>query len=290
MPNANRTRGSFGDRSPGLIDLNTVGSPLLAFTNKFSLNSNNNTDGAVVGPTMETAAVNAGITWSDVLTVALWFKFDDTGPQSQPDGFDGLCNASNTWSLLSEGWSMYWNNSANAIICFTDTFSDAVTGTTVADFNVWNFFAFTWNVNNTSGQRMKVYTNGNNFNQGGTSATGFTDDLTNNIEVGKTANVMGGSGVTDFTPGFYKEFGVWNAELSGAEIESLYNSGNGLTDTKNYGRNFDNYTNANNLVLWWRLGDGQDQVDVSNGIRDEADYGNHGTSSDMTKAEDIPGA
>lgn len=289
MSQAVRSRSSAGSRNPGLIDSKAVASPDRVFNNKFSLNTSLNTSGVVAGPTMATAASNAGISWApNIITVAMWFKFDNTGSQSEPDGFDGLANASNDWNSLSEGWGLYWNSNST-VGAFTNTFGNLVVSQTLIPTN-WNFLVFTWDVANAGGTRLKMYSNGNNFNQGSSDGTGFTDNLNRNIEVGRTGNTMGGSGATDYTPGYYKEFAIWNTELSGNAIETLYNGGLGPTAANNYGKNSGSYNQADNLVLWWRLGDGGDQIDVADGIIDQSGNGNHGTSSDMVKAEDIPGA
>jgi len=290
MPSTTRARSAFGDRVPGLIDRNVVSSPDVVFSNEFSLLTSLNTSGSVIGPSMADAATNAGITWNNIITVAIWLKYDSTGSQSSPDDFDGVANASNSFASLSEGWGMYWENQGGGAVrtmaFFTDAFSQAVESPTITD-DEWNFFVGTYNVNNTSGQRIRSYVNGNNFNQGGTTSQGFTDNLTRNIEVGKTGNDQSG-GPTDFGQGFHKEFAIWNVELSSGAIESLYNGGAGFTANTNYGIDFSSYASSDDLVLWWRLGDGGDEIDTADGILDQSGNGNTAISADMSVSTDIP--
>lgn len=283
MVNAVRSRSATGNRVTGLIDTLAVGQPATVFSNDFSLDSNDNSTGAVTGPTMTNVALNASKdAWTNQITVAVWHKFVANGQQSAPDGFDGICNASNTWNALNQGWGMYWSSSS-AVTFFINGFNTNFANVGSITSTDWNFFVGVYD-GTLGSNNVKIYANAT---LGGTqdNFTGNITGLSNDVEIGKTANTMNGGGTSDFTPGRYDEFAVWQGALTQTEVTEIYKAG---VAGFRYNSNTGLYTSADDLVLWWRCGDG-DTLDLADGILDASGNSNHGTSSDMTIVNDVAG-
>ncbi|SVE48745.1 uncharacterized protein METZ01_LOCUS501599, partial [marine metagenome] len=81
--------------------------------------------------------------------------------------------------------------------------------------------------------------------------------------------------------GLIDEVAVWTSALSSSEIMALYNSGNGLDASSNYGY----YTSSSNLVGYWQLNEGSGTYTT-----DGSGNGNPGTIYGANWSTDIPGS
>jgi len=213
--------------------------------------------------------------FTNQFSLAIWHKWssEDGGPTT----YDAVCNCNASWSVLGAGWSLYWYGS-DTIHFYVNAYTGNYARATGLTATAWNFFVAVYD-GTLGSDNIKVYANG--------VVGGITDSYTSNlsgqtnlVEVGKTANLMGGAGADDYTVGHCDEFAIWDTALSADEVTTLYNEGSsGFFYNVNSGL----YTSAGNLRLWWRLGDDGDS-DGADGIQDKSGNGNHGTLTDITSA------
>jgi hypothetical protein len=261
-----------------LVDPNAAKASGFHFQNQRSLRFDSNTSEHVEGPALQDAG-----TFTTNISFAIWHKWDivDGGPGL----YDCVWGASNSFSAANNGVMCYWQTSSEISWAVNNYSANraAATGLTATD---WNFFVGTYDANLGS-QNIKVYANGV---LGGTTdiLNANITGLTQLITVGKTWNSQDSGGVDDFTVGKSDEFAIWDSTLSQDEITTLYN--NGVAGFE-YNINSGLYTSADNLRLWWRLGDDGD-TDGTDGVKDKSGNGNHGTLTDITSAnfdEDVAG-
>ena len=92
------------------------------------------------------------------------------------------------------------------------------------------------------------------------------------------------AGGTRFLNGLMDEVAVWNAELSAADITSIYNSGvpNDLSEASSYDTD-----RTSNLVHWWRMGENDGGTGTT--ITDQGSGSNNGTlTNGPTFSTDVP--
>lgn len=276
MSNAVRSRGATGSRSPGLVDENSARASGFHFTSKKSLRFDEATSESVEGP-----ALSAVGTFTNVITMAIWHKWD---PIASISLYDSVCGAGDSFAIAAEGPGIYWQDTDSLhfhINAYNGNFAqaDSITATD------WNFIVGVYD-GNLGSQNIKLYVNG----VLGATTDNYTGNINtdNNVEVGKAWNDLSGGGATHFCEGHCDEFAIWDSALSLDEITELYQAG-----VAGYVLNFNNgeYQSADNLRLWWRLGDDGDD-DGTDGIQDKSGNQNHGTLTDITSAnfeEDVAG-
>jgi hypothetical protein len=276
MPNAVRSRGGTGNRAPGPVDENAARASGFHFNNKKSLRFDSPTSESVLGPALSSVG-----TFTNVITMAIWHKWD---PVAVISLYDSVCGAGDSFAVAAEGPGMYWQdiNSMHFHINGYNTNFAQADGLTSTD---WNFFVGVYD-GNLGSNNVKIYANG----VLGATTDAYTGNINtdNNVEVGKTWNDLSGGGATHFCEGHCDEFAIWDSALTQDEITELYQAG-----VAGYVLNFDNglYQSADNLRLWWRLGDQLD-TDGADGIQDQSGNQNHGTLTDITSAnfeEDVAG-
>ena len=164
-----------------------------------------------------TTLTNFGIT--NEFTVSFWVNLDALIGYSTPV-------KSTTSSGWTDGFGVYYNG--NKWNFFVDHWSNSkVTSDTTVVINQWYHIVGTFSSSGT----IKLYINGS---EEGTPVTGITLD-------GLTTSPVLMAG----TDGKMSNFQLWNKELIGSEVETLYNNGQPLmTGTQ---------PQENNLRVWYKL-------------------------------------
>ncbi len=129
----------------------------------------------------------------------------------------------------------------------------STTGTTVDVFNSnasytngkWYHLAATWD-----GSNMKIYINGSEDNSiTTTNATGTLQNNANPFEIGDNGNYHGP------LDGFLSNAQIWNTDLTGPEVTTLYNNGQPLmTGTQPQAANLKAWYKLNQTDSYWDLG------------------------------------
>ena len=167
-----------------------------------------------------------GLGISNEFSVSLWANVDTITAYRGPlgatsntnwvDGFGIYINA-NKWNFFVDNWS-----------------ASKVTSDTTITTNTWFHLVGTFSSSGTG----KFYINGA---KEGTDFTGVTlDGLTNNFAIG---NVYNGGGFFD---GKISNVQIWNKELIGSEVETLYNYGSPI-------KTLANIPQSSNLKAWYKL-------------------------------------
>jgi hypothetical protein len=183
--------------------------------------------------------------------------------------------AGNSFSAANLGPGCYWQD-ADSIHFHVDQYNGNFAQADLVTATDWNFIVGVYD-GNLGSDNIKIYVNGVIGSTTDTYTANFSTAF--DIEVGKTWNNQSG-GDDDFTVGNSDEFALWDSALSQNEITELYSAG-----IAGYTYNFNNgdYQSADNLRLWWRLGD-QEDTDGADGIQDQSGNENHGTLTDITSA------
>ena len=140
-----------------------------------------------------------------------------------------------------------------------------VAGSVTLSDTTWHHVVATYSGNG-SQTGMKVYTDGSQTTST-QSANGSYSRLRNTstpVVIGATQDLANANRVFEDR---IADCVVFNKELTLAEVQEIYNSGNVM--------NVRNHSAFANVVSWWKMGDDQD-VEGSNGIRDYIS-GYHGT-------------
>jgi hypothetical protein len=175
---------------------------------------------------------NSGLNLS-AFTYSCWVKVDDTGYNTV---IQRRTAANGTqFSINSEALYFYGGSNVTLI----------PSGITA---NTWHHVAMTH-----TGSEVKGYLNGV---PGDSTSTSYTSIASANFYIGKhlTGNQFSFNGLID-------EVGVWNEALTDAEIIKIFND---YTPT-NLLVNKGSYTSKDNLVGYWRMGDGTGDTDDGSG-------------------------
>jgi hypothetical protein len=160
---------------------------------------------------------DAYVGWQEIhrftgdFSIVVWVK------TTASTGFDGLVSNYRFSGGSSYGWDLgNYNNVADfSIRNLVETGN--VTSTTTINDGDWHQIAVTYAGN--SDDSIKIYVDGGAF-----------EDADVNTAPAYTSYhyyTMGRREVTNYHEGFMDEVGLWTVELTQAQIESLYNSGNG---------------------------------------------------------------
>ena len=198
------------------------GNPVDATGNGYTL-TNNNTVGFASGKINNAADFGASNT-DKTLSVASALGIADDAAMSIAYWFKTPATLANFPGVLN-----YTQNGGISLMILLDHTNDRIVGISVGPgmndntnlgtftpaVSTWYHFAVTFD-----GTDAQVYKDGSTF--GSTYAV--------DVDAGASDNFMIGRNVDDFwfADGLIDEVGVWNRELTSAEITSLYNSGNGL--------------------------------------------------------------
>jgi len=202
-----------------------------------------NFDGSIINPSVTLT----GLGISNEFSVSLWANVDTitsyrgplgaTSNSNWVDGFGIYINA-NKWNFFVDNWS-----------------ASKVTSDTTITINTWFHLVGTFSSSGTG----KFYINGT---KEGTDFTGVTlDGLSNNFGIG---NVYNGGGLFD---GKLSNVQIWNKELIGSEVETLYNNGSPYVGAQ---------PQNSNLKGWWKLNN------TTTGVEDSAGS-NNGTNNGATE-------
>ena len=191
---------------------------------------------------------------TDAGAVTLWFKINAGAATSQ------LWKTNQSSSAAQNQIQIYYN-SPNDKIVFQQKYNGVAvtwnsTAITPGDDN-WHFIAMSW-----SDLDFIAYLN--------TEASGVqTLDQSGDIapptpfNPGKCMAGKNSAASNLYLDGHLDEIGMWDAELSADAIVAIYNSGKGINLTRNVG----DYTNASDLIGYWKMEEntGSTVVDSSGG-------------------------
>jgi len=265
MPNTTRARAAGGDRSPGPIDSNVVGSPALVFANTKSLLFDGTGDfiESTQNGGFDLNFEDFGLTVTNQITIAFWHKESNSSRGS----FDGLY-AMTSASSWTDGFGAYW--AGNTLTMWWQTFNGVNTVTsaqTGAFINAWHHYAYVYD-GDLGSARAKVYVDGVED----ASAAGSDLSLTggdNVIEIGQA--------ITNFDiQGNIDEFAIWNTPLTASNISQLFNGGDNADSESRAAA-----VEGANLMVWYRMGDNGDALG-DEGILDNSGNGNDATARGNT--------
>jgi len=123
---------------------------------------------------------------------------------------------------------------------------------------------------NRTDSKIQVYKNGGNLNESSDASWDAGWASSQALRIG-----LNSGGSNEFE-GQMSEAAIWNSELSSTEVAELYGSG---APSFNLRYNRKNYTNASNLVGYWRMGDGAGDKHPT--ILDQSDNTNNATMTNM---------
>jgi PKD repeat protein len=141
--------------------------------------------------------------------------------------------------------------------------------TDVDMYNSWRHIV--WTMNN---QESKVYVESS---LEGTVSEGGSNVGYHNFILGTEEYPEGSMGHNGYWYGKIDELAIWDTVLSEDEVQTIYNSGNGLNVLNNSG----NYMSSSNLVGYWNFNEGEGDT-----VYDQTENGNHGTIYGATWDED----
>lgn len=182
------------------------------------------------GKTGTVSAVDdASISFTSNLTMNCWVKYG-----AQPDA--------NRYSLLvgkgattANGYVVSYRDASGTKYIEGYIFKDALVTnyskclrSLVLPLNTWTMITWVVRANQTiAAEKFKVYVNGVKMTTGNTDSDQGSGAAT--INDNNTALRIGGSSYADYNCQQYMdEVGLWNRELTAAEITTLYNSGAGI--------------------------------------------------------------
>ena len=149
-------------------------------------------------------------------------------------------------TLSSDSCKLFFNMDT------TDVDYETTTNTQVVTLNQWHHIVLTYNSSSTS-NRAIIYVDGNSVDLTVNSTPNNTreDDSGNKLTIGGQITSGGGS-VEDAYDGLMSDVSLFNSILDQTNVTAIYNSGKPIDLTCDAG----NYNNANNLVAYWKMGDG----------------------------------
>lgn len=217
---------------------------------------------------------------TDKFSVSLWMKRTTIAA-------DSYMISKTTASITSTGWSFGWNASDRLVVEFRDNAASAslmFESTIGYTSTAWRHVAFSYD--------------------GGSIALAWVDGIEAPMTLTATGTMATishpdqmviGNAPTSLAPiffdGFIDEVSIWNDDLSGPEIEEIFNGG-----TVNH---LAFHSKLANLVSWWRMGDGADAIDgtgapsLTNIVNDVAEvytvstHANTGTPTGSTWTQGI---
>lgn len=171
-----------------------------------------------------TDASQTGLDFSTVMSGSAWVNITAHSINvSTVFGKYGAASQSSYWFAIESsagagGDTLYFFMSTNG----TNEFNCSATGLTF-DTGTWYHVAVTYNGGASAGSRCKLYVNG--------SSVTVTDNTSTTIHNGNrpfnTGSITPGVGNRQLD-GVLDMLGVWNVELSAAEVAELYNGGTGV--------------------------------------------------------------
>ena len=202
-------------------------------------------------------------------SISGWFNRISDAPN---DASGGVIIGQGSFTANLSGFCVFVRDSDDVLrfqIRDKDFTSEEVTisSSAITD-NVWNHFVAV----RESGSVMKLYLNGSLVATGDPESRNI--DTFNLLTIG-ALDVRDTSGAS---PNIQREFignidevAIWDTALSASEVSAIYNQKIGSSTTLDLSYNTTDYTSANNLLAFWRMGDNdtfptiQDNKGVSNG-------------------------
>ena len=188
---------------------------------------------------------------TDAGAVTLWFKIDT----------NNTCQLwkTNQGSSAAQNQIQIYYNSANGKIVFQQKYNGVSvtwnsTAITSGDGN-WHFIAMSWSDLDFIAYLDTEASGVQTLDQSGTTPTPFNPGACTAGRNSAASNL--------YLDGHLNEIGMWDAELSADAIVAIYNSGKGINLTRDVG----NYTNASDLIGYWKMEEntGNTVVDSSGG-------------------------
>lgn len=170
------------------------------------------------------------------VSIALWHKA--VGGQDSGDTIVGWGNLSTacvglTWNTDDQIQAICGNRATS-----TNTLLETLT---TGEADNWHFYVLTVDLNN---NRMRLYVDGTEEQSRTDNALAALPDLTDRIELNRLFSTTQGK------DHFYDEVGIWDRELTGAEVNTIYNSGSHFDL-------IDGASAPSGLIGYWRIGSDQ---------------------------------
>jgi hypothetical protein len=174
------------------------------------------------------------------ISISCWVKTSNTSSTQYLVAKDD--NTNRNFSLATESstgkaWFTFFNSGVNKQVKSTNH--------NVCDDN-WNHIVALFDP---STRKSAIYVNGTLSAESVDHSVTTIDNDTVNLEMGRRGN-----GVF-YLDGFMDEVAIWDKTLSSSEISAIYNQKIGSSTTLDLSYNTTDYTSADNLLAFWRMGD-----------------------------------
>jgi hypothetical protein len=193
---------------------------------------------------------------TSTFSISFWVKFTN---HASTAGIQGLLSTTYTSSFKGL-YVFYDNRSGNKTLKVLNSASSDVTlevNNGITD-NDWHHIGIT----SLSGGNFKLYRDGSEIDSLSAPAT-TTTSANNNLRIGRSDASGGGH----YFGGLIDEVSIFNTELSGTQIDEIYNSGT------------PNDIDSLNPRSWWRMGDSNDGT---GNVTDDGLLGNTATVNGAT--------
>lgn len=223
---------------------------LPAITNTYSLSFDGSND------YLDTGSKYDFIQQTSTFSISFWVKFTN---HASTTAIQGLLSTTYTSSFKGL-YVFYDNRSGNKTLKALNSASSAVTlavNNAITD-NDWHHIGIT----SLSGGNFKLYRDGSEIDSLSAPAT-TTTSANNNLRIGRSDASGGGH----YFGGLIDEVAIFNTELSGTQINEIYNSGT------------PNDIDSLNPRSWWRMGDSNSGT---GNVTDDGVLGNTATNNGAT--------